>query len=209
LSANGCWLAPIFEIAGAGIPRNISGKEPAMDNSKEDLAAMNKAVIDAANRFAAIALQGAEDMMKVQMNAVKNALSDGMQQAKALSQARDLQSLQPLQEKLAQPVLEKTTDYLKSVYDVAAATQAEISQLLEEQVADLNKRTAATLDRSSAAAPAGSEAAIAAFKSALSAVNTVYDNMLKMSKQMSAMTNANINAVTAQATRASAKKKAD
>lgn len=180
-----------------------------MDNSKEDLAAMNKAVIDAANRFAAIALQGAEDMMKVQMNAVKGALTEGMQQAKALSQAKDLQSLQPLQEKLAQPVLEKTTDYLKSVYDVAAATQAEISQLLEEQVAELNKRTAATLDRSSAAAPAGSEAAIAAFKSALSAVNTVYDNMLKMSKQMSAMTNANINAVTAQATRASGKKKAD
>ncbi len=177
-----------------------------MDETKENLAAMNKAVIEAANRFAAIALQGAEDMMKVQMNAVKGALADGMQQAKVMAEAKDIQSLQPIQEKLAQPALEKTTDYLKSVYDVAAATQAEISQLLEEQVADLNKRTAATMDRSSASAPAGSEMAIAAFKSALSAVNTVYDNMLKMSKQMSAMTNANVNVVTGQA-RASGKKK--
>ena len=177
-----------------------------MDETKENLAAMNKAVIEAANRFAAIALQGAEDMMKVQMNAVKGALADGMQQAKVMAEAKDIQSLQPIQEKLAQPALEKTTDYLKSVYDVAAATQAEISQLLEEQVADLNKRTAATMDRSSASAPAGAEMAIAAFKSALSAVNTVYDNMLKMSKQMSAMTNANVNVVTGQA-RASGKKK--
>ena len=177
-----------------------------MDETKENLNAINKAFIEAANRFAAIALQGAEDMMKVQMNAVKGALADGMQQAKVLAEAKDLQSLQPIQEKLAQPALEKATVYLKSVYDVAAATQAEISRLLEEQVAAVNKRAAATLDKSMASAPGGSEVAIAAFKSALSSVNTVYDNMLKMSKQMSEMTHANIGVAAGQAARAGRKK---
>ena len=60
-----------------------------MDETKENLNAINKAFIEAANRFAAIALQGAEDMMKVQMNAVKGALADGMQQAKVLAEAKD------------------------------------------------------------------------------------------------------------------------
>ena len=180
-----------------------------MDETKENLAAINKAFIEAANRFAAIAVQGAEDMMKVQMDAVKGALADGMQQAKALAEAKDLQGLQPMQAALAQPALEKATGYLKNVYEVAATTQAEISRLLEEQVAAVNKRAAATLDKSAATAPAGSEVAIAAFKSALSSVNTVYDNMLKMSKQMSDMTQANIGVAVGQVGRAGTRKKTD
>lgn len=174
--------------------------EDAMDETRDNLTAINKAMIDAANRFAVIALQGAEDMLKVQMNAMKGALADSMQHARTLAEAKDLQSLPATPDKLAQPAMEKATGYLKSVYDVAASTQAEIGRLLEDQVAEMNRRTAETLDRTQSAAP-GSEVAIAAFKSALSAVNTVYDNMLKMSQQMSQMTNANVDAMSGRARR--------
>ena len=159
--------------------------EDAMDETRDNLTAINKAMIDAANRFAVIALQGAEDMLKVQMNAMKGALADSMQHARTLAEAKDLQSLPATPDKLAQPAMEKATGYLKSVYEV---------------VAEMNRRTAETLDRTQSAAP-GSEVAIAAFKSALSAVNTVYDNMLKMSQQMSQMTNANVDAMSGRARR--------
>ena len=47
---------------------------------------------------------------------------------------------------------------------------------------------------------------MAAYKSAFSAVNTVYDNMLKMTKQFSELTQANMETISAQAAHASKKK---
>jgi uncharacterized phage protein gp47/JayE len=109
---------------------------------------------------------------------------------------------------LAQPSLEKATSYVKSVYDVAAATQSEINKLVEEQVSEFNKQVVTGLDKVVKSAPAGSEMAVAAVKSAISAVNSTYDNLSKSAKQFAEMSQANIEAATSQAVHASKKKAA-
>ena len=111
---------------------------------------------------------------------------------KALAEAKDLQDLGQLKSALKQPNMEKAASYLKSVYNVTAATQQEISKLLEEQASAFNKRIEETVEQGAKAAPPGTEAAMAAYKSAFSAVNSVYDNMLKMTKQFSELTQANM-----------------
>ena len=95
---------------------------------------------------------------------------------------------------LAQPALEKAADYVKSVYDIAAETQAQFGKLIEQQVADFNKQVVVALDKFAESAPAGSEVGINALKSALVTSNTAYENMSKAAKQFSDTAKTNIEA---------------
>jgi len=179
-----------------------------MYQAPEQLMAWNKANLEAAMRFAGIALEGAERMLEVQLKAAKSAFADGVQQVKMLAEVKDPQEFAQLKNTLVQPSLEKATSYVKSVYDVAAATQSEINKLVEEQVSEFNKQVVTGLDKVVKSAPAGSEIAVAAVKSAISAVNSTYDNLSKSAKQFAEMSQANIEAATSQVVQASKKKAA-
>lgn len=179
-----------------------------MYQAPEQLMALNKANLEAAVRFAGIALEGTERMMELQLKIAKSMFADGVQQAKALAEVKDIQEFARLKNTIGQPSMEKATSYAKSVYDVAAATQSEISKLVEEQVSEFNKQVVTGIDKLVKSAPAGSEAAVAAVKSAISAVNSAYDNLSKSAKQVAEMTQANVEAATSHATQASKKKAA-
>ena len=179
-----------------------------MFQAHEHLAAWTKPNLEAAVRFAGIALEGAERMLEVQLKAAKSVFADGVQQAKALAETKDLQEFAQIKSTLAQPTLEKATSYVKSVYDVAAATQSEISKLFEEQVSEFNKHVVTGLDKAVKSAPAGSEAAVAAVKSVISAINSTYDNVSKSAKQFAEMTQANVEAATTPAVNTGRKKAA-
>lgn len=179
-----------------------------MFQAPEQLMALNKANLEAAVRFAGIALEGAERMLELQLKAAKIAFADGVQQAKAFTEIKDVQEITQLRNTLAQPTMEKATSYVKSVYDVASATQAEMNKLVEEQIAEFNKQVVTGMDKVVKSAPAGSEVALAAVKSAITAVNSAYDNISKSAKQFTEMTQANVEAATTQATHASKRKAA-
>ena len=74
-----------------------------MYQTPEQLMAMNKASLEAAVRFAGIALEGAERFMEVQLKAAKGAFADGVQQAKALSEIKDPQQLTQMKTSMLQP----------------------------------------------------------------------------------------------------------
>ena len=179
-----------------------------MFQAPEQFVALNKANLEAAVRFAGIALEGAERMLELQLKTAKSTFADGVQQAKAFTEIKDVQELTQLKNTLAQPTMEKATSYVKSIYDVATATQSEISKLVEEQVAEFNKQVVTSLDKVVKSAPAGSEVAVAAVKSAITAVNSAYDNLSKSAKQFTEMTQANVEAATSQAVQSTKKKAA-
>jgi phasin family protein len=154
-----------------------------MYQSAEHFAALNKAQLEAAARFATIALSGAERLIDVQLKAAKAAFTDGFEGAKTLSGVKDLQQFADVKDTLTQPAFDKAADYVKSVYGIASETQAEFGKLIEQQVADLNKQFVATLDKVAESAPAGSEAGIAAMKSAIVTGNAAYENLSKVAKQ--------------------------
>ena len=176
-----------------------------MYQAPEQLVALNKAGLETAVKFAGVALQGAERMLELQVKATKTAIADGVESAKAIAAVKDMQQLAALKDSLAQPTIEKATAYARSVYDVAASTQAEFSKLVEEQVAEINRQVVSTLDRLVKTAPAGSEVGITALKSGIAAVNSAYDNLSKVAKQFTEATQSNIDAMAKQAV-ATAKK---
>lgn len=174
----------------------------------EKLVALNKANIEAAISVANIALDSAERLLQVQLSAAKAVVADNAKIAKALAGVKDAQGMAALQSQLAaEPGIEKLMGYSRSVYEIAAQTQAEFSQLLEARVSEFNKTVIGLLEQAVKSAPAGvgADAAVAAVKSAVAAASSAYDTMTKAAKQVADMTEAN---VTVLATKTAAKKRA-
>ena len=178
-----------------------------MYQTPEQLVAMNKANLEVAMKFAGVALQGAERILDLQLKAAKSAFSDSVENAKTIAAVKDVKELASLKNSLAQPSIEKATAYAKSIYDVTTATQAQFGALVEEQVSEFNKQVVTALDKMVKTAPAGSEVGIAAFKSAIAAVNSGYDNISKVAKQFADATQSNIEAAAKQAVNGAKKSK--
>jgi len=170
-----------------------------MYQTPEQLVALNKANLEVAMKFAGVALQGAERILDLQLKAAKTAISDSIENAKSIAAVKDIQQLTALKDTLTQPSIEKATAYAKSIYDVTTATQAELGKLVEEQVAEFNKQVVTALDKMVKTAPAGSEVGIATLKSAIAAVNASYENVSKVAKQFTEVTQSNFEAVATQA----------
>ena len=162
----------------------------------EQIAATNKAGVDAIISLANSQFAAFERWSTLNMNATKAAFEDSVSHAKALLGAKDVQEFINLNAAAAQPALEKAIAYSRSVYEVATQSQAELTKAVESQAAELNRNVVGFLDKVSKNAPAGSDVAVAAVKSALAAANTAYDSFTKVAKQASEIAEANFSAVT-------------
>jgi phasin family protein len=166
----------------------------------EQVTALGKSQLENALKLAEVSVQGMDKFAALQLNAFKSAFADGMKTTKQLASVKDPSELSTLATTVSQPVWEKAQAYARSVYEVAAATQAEVSALVEEQVSELNKSVVAALDTVLKNAPAGSEAAVTAVKSAVQSANAAYESVLKATKQVTAITESNVATIAAQTT---------
>jgi phasin family protein len=166
------------------------------NTTPEQIAAANKANVEAMMNLNHIAFEGIERLLALNLNTMKAALEDSVNNAKAALSVKDVQEFVALQTALAQPSMEKAVAYSKSVYEIANETKAGVSKLVEVQAAEANKNFVALLDKAAKSAPAGSDVAIAAVKSAIAAANSAYDSMSKAGKQFSDMAEANVAAAT-------------
>jgi len=162
----------------------------------EQIAAGNKAGVEALLGFANSQFAAFERWSTLYLNATKNAFEDSMSHTKALLGAKDVQEFINLNAAAAQPALEKAIAYSRSVYEVAAQSQTELTKAVEAQAAELNRNLVSFLDKVSKNAPAGSDVAVAAVKQALAAANTAYDSFTKVAKQATEIAEANFTAVT-------------
>jgi len=162
----------------------------------EQIAAGNKAGVEALLGFANSQFAAFERWSTLNLNATKSAFEDTMSHTKALLGAKDVQEFINLNAAAAQPALEKAIAYSRSVYEVAAQSQAELTKALEAQAAEINRNLVTLLDKVSKNAPAGSDVAVAAVKQALAAANSAYDSFTKVAKQATEIAEQNFTAVT-------------
>lgn len=150
-----------------------------MSTISPDLNTVVKAQVEAAIHAATVAAEGAERFADLQLRTVKETFEDGVKSVKALAAVKEPSELQALSTKLWQPSVDKATTYARELYENLSATQAEITKLIETQVAELNKQAVVALDTVVKSAPAGSEVAVAAFKQAFGTANQAYESFVK------------------------------
>jgi len=157
----------------------------------EQLVALNRAQLETALKFAEIGSVGIEKLVDLHFKTAKNAFADGVKAAKQLGAIKDAGEFASLGGNLSQPTWEKAQAYAKSVYEVASATQAELTALLEQQLGELSRNVEGVLDGALKNAPAGSEGAVAAVRSVVQSTSAVYESVLRAAKQMAVMAESN------------------
>jgi phasin family protein len=163
-----------------------------MAQATDQLAAFNKAQMEAALKVAEAAAEHMEKLAEVQLNAAKAAYANSLNALRQLAAVKDVNELTNLTKGIAQPSWNDATAYAKNLYSVVAAAQSQFAANLEQQVSELNRTMIASLDTAMKSAPPGSEAAFAAAKSAVESTKSVYETMVKAAKQMASVAEANI-----------------
>ena len=167
-----------------------------MYTAPEQFTELNQAGVDGALRFSQVALDNTERLIKVQLEASKAAIEDGVKNAKAVSEVKDLQELIALRAKLAEASVEKALSYGRSIYEAASEAQAEFTKLVEETLSAYSKGVANFVDRAAKSAPAGSDVAVTALRSTVAATSAAFDTFTKATKQVASFADASVKAAT-------------
>ena len=168
----------------------------------EQVLAAQKANLETLFGLTNKAFEGVEKLVELNLQVAKAALGEAAETTKAALSVKDAQELLALQAGLLQPAAEKAVAYSRHVYDIAAATTADVGKVAEETAADAQKKFMAVVDTAVKNAPAGSENAVALVKSAVAAANNAYETVQKAAKQAADVAEANFQAVTSTAVKA-------
>ena len=148
------------------------------------------------------AFEGVEKLIELNMQVAKAALTEANDAATAAMSVKDAQELMSLQASFLQPTAEKAAAYSRHVYDIAAATNAEVTKAAEAQMADAQRKFLNMVDSAAKNAPAGTENAVALMRSAVAAANNAFESVQKAAKQAADVADANIQAMTSTAVKA-------
>ena len=162
---------------------------------------LGRAAVEAASRVAKISMDSAERTLAIQLEYARGAVSQASLNARTFAQVKDMQSLFSVPSRIAESTLENVLGYSRSLYEVAAAAQAEYSRLAEERMANFQAAVARTVDEAAKAAPGGSDVAVAAMKSQMAAATAAFDSFTKAAKNMASFADAGVAATSRTAKR--------
>jgi phasin family protein len=165
---------------------------------------IQKGQMDAAVALSQTFFDATERMLELNLAAAKATLEESVEKTQALLSVKDVQEFLALSGGLTQPTFEKVVSYSRTVYGIANGANAEVSRIVEAQIAESNKKVAQLIDFAAKNAPAGSEPAVSVFKSAVAAANTAYDTFAKATKQAVELAESNVAAATSATMKAAA-----
>jgi phasin family protein len=173
-----------------------------MNFTAEQMMAAHKANLETLFGLTHKAFEGVEKLVELNMQVAKTTLAETAEHTQAALSVKDVQELMALQAAMLQPSAEKAAAYSRHVYDILAGTNAEVTKVAEATVADTQKKAMALVDNAVKNAPAGTENAVALVKSAVAAANNAFESVHKASKQAAEVAEANFQAMTSTAVKA-------
>ena len=168
----------------------------------EQLMTSHKANVETLFGLTSKAFEGMERLIELNVQVAKAAMVEAADTTQAVLSVKDGQELLALQTSLLQPVAEKAAAYNRHVYEIVATTGAEVTKVVESTGADAQAKFMAVVDNAVKNAPAGTENAVALVKSAVAAANNAFESMQKAVKQAADVADANFQAVSSTAVRA-------
>ncbi len=174
----------------------------------EQLMAAHKSNVEVLFGLTNKAFEGVEKLVELNLQVARAAIGEAAENTKAVLSAKDAQEFMALQASLLQPAAEKAAAYSRHLYDIAAATGAEVTKVAESTAAEAQTKFMTAVDSAVKNAPAGSENAVALVKSAVAAANNAFEGVQKAVKQATETAEANFQAISATATKATKAKRA-
>jgi phasin family protein len=181
----------------------------------EQLTAAQKANAEVMMALMRSAFNGVERLTALNMAASREFFNNTVANTQQLLSAKDANSIAKLNSELAQPNVDKLMSYSRSVYDLVTEMQKEITGVMEAQYSTFTKNAESAVAKAKSSAPVGGDVFAATMQSMLGASTKAFEQMTSMTKQLSDIAEANIQAATSavvpakkSATAAAAKKAA-
>ena len=180
----------------------------------EQLTAAQKANAEVMMALLQSAFNGVEPPPPLNMPATGNLSTNSVPRSRHLLSAKDPKGVAKLNSELAQPNVDKLMEYSRSVYDLVASMQKEVTSVMETQYSAFTKNASSAVEKATAGAPVGGDVFAATMKTMPTASTKAFDTMTSMTKQLSDMAETNMQAAgktvrkTVSATAAAAKKSA-
>jgi phasin family protein len=173
-----------------------------MTMTPEQLAAANKANLDTLVELTQKAFASVEKLVELNMQAARDSLEQTAEQAKAVLTVKGPQELAALQQDYLKPAQDKALAYGRQVYDIATATQAEVTKVAEAQIAAAKTQFSTLVEEATKNAPQGSEAAVNMVKTAMSNASTAFESVQKAAQQATSLAETNLKNLTETAEKA-------
>ncbi|WP_028534194.1 phasin family protein [Paludibacterium yongneupense] len=151
---------------------------------------------ESALRFAQIALDSTERVVKLHLELSKQSLEDNVKAARELAGASDPQEAFSRLNKLTTQSLEKVVSNSRNLYDIVSQTQSQLTKLTEENLGSLNKTFLSNIETLGQNAPAGTDAAVNAFKSGIAAAAAAVNSLTRAAQQVAEFTDTSVKAAT-------------
>ena len=168
-----------------------------MNSATERFAEINKAGYDTAVRLATLSLGKAEQLARLNFEAAKAALEQGVQSAGAVGGITDAKEFAAVNTKLTEANVQQALGYTRGLYEIGSRGQAEFSALANDAWAGYKSNVAAWVETVAKNTPAGSEIAVNALKSTVAAANAAYEQISKATQQVVSLTDASVRAAIA------------
>ena len=174
----------------------------------EQIVSAHKSNVETFFGLSGLAFDGVEKLIELNTMVAKSALGEAAATIQAALSVKDAQEMLALHAGLLQPAAEKAASYGRQVYEIAAATGAEVGRVAEATAADAQAKFLSVVDNAVKNAPAGTENAVALVKAAVAAANNAFESVQKAGKQAAEVADANFQAMSSTAVRATKAKKA-
>ncbi len=162
----------------------------------EQLAAAQKANAEVMSALLHTAFNGVERLTALNIAASRDFFNNSVANTQQLMGAKDAKDVAKLNSELAQPGVEKMVEYSRSVYELVAQMQKEITSVMEAQYSSFTKNASTAVENAKTSAPVGGDVFAATMQSMLGASTKAFDSMTSMAKQLSDIAEANMQVAT-------------
>jgi phasin family protein len=167
-----------------------------MTQAPEHMSGWQRAAIDTTIACSQAALAGAEELLRLNLEAARAALEQHAQAVRALLETTDPGELMRVRARLVQQTMQQAAAYAQDVYELVSETQAQLTRHAERQLAGFNEDLVRRAGQAGDGAP-GAEVAVAAVKSSLAASAAMIDNLNRATRQFADVSEATIRAAAA------------
>jgi phasin family protein len=150
----------------------------------DQFSAANEAAINQFTYFAQLSLANVERFTELALGASRESVEQAAAHAQSLAGAKDVHEVIALNSAAVEPALKRAYAYSRTAYETAAETNNEVKRVFEKQTAEFNRAAVAALEEAFKYAPAGSETVVDSVKNAISAMQSSYNNIASINKQI-------------------------
>ena len=166
-------------------------------NHQEQLAESARQTIDHLRGAGAGALDAAEALSALAINAAKTHFEEMAKLGQALAASRTPESAANAAREFAAPAIERGMSFARSLWEISASAASKAGDKAEQALRESHDRGAKIIESVSKSAPAGADAMVSAAKMAHAAAGNAIDNASKAAKKAAEVCETNVAAATA------------